>query len=216
MPARIFWDVDGTLISYTPSHPIQKVSERILRPHAREVIEALESFGAENYIWSRAGQANACEVAHQLGLPQGRCFSKPEFKSPEDIRGVSVPPDLVVDDNNGESILIYPHILVPTYEGDEEDDVLIQILPKIREFMETKESSGILSEFKVKFRRKRRIPSRIRSKRRKYYRRHKSRLKRYKRKYKRTPKFKRLKRLRKRLVKRFRGKLRRYRMRVSV
>jgi len=215
MSLRLFWDIDGTLLPYTASHPIHKADERGFRPHAQDVITALEAMGVENYLWSRAGQGNACEVSHRLGLPEGRCFSKPEDDTPELLRGIPVRPDLIVDDNEEESVLVYPHILVPTYEGGE-DDALLGILPKVREFIDALQRGRDLVEFKVKFRRKKRIPSRVRLKRRKYYRRNKSKLRKYKRRYKRTPRAKRLKKLRKRLTKRFKGRLKRFRMRVSL
>lgn len=208
----IAWDVDGTLFSYKNGFPLPP-SERKVRPYAREVIDLLEHLGVENHLWSRAGRPNACEAAEILGLPPERCHPKTKF--PEEL-DTPFKPDLVIDDNPDEPVLIFPHILVSTYE-DGEDQELLDILPEIRRHFDAlvpdKES---LSEVRVRWKRKRRIPLRIKMKRRRYYRRRRAYMKRYRRKWKRRPRTKRLMRIRKRLIKRFGRKLRRYRMRVVL
>ncbi len=215
---RVFWDVDGTLISYNDDYPITKAENRELRPHAREVISLLEAVGIENYVWSRAGQGNAQEATHRLGLSSDRAFAKPEFETPEDLQNVPVTPDLVIDDDPDETILVYPHVLVPVYKGAEIDEALPAILSEIRKHYDACEADDqeSLVEFRVKFRRKRRIPLRVKLKRRRYYRRRRSYYKRYRRKWKRRPRTKRINRIRKRLRKRFGKRLRRFRMRISV
>lgn len=214
----ICWDVDGTLISHVePGKPIPPPKEREIRPYAVEVIRTLESLGVENYIWSRAGEDNACATADLLGIPRERCLAKPELDDPEKIKG-SFTPDIVVDDNPDETVLVYPHVLVQTYKGGVEDKALLSALTEIRAFLDAleKDTPGSLEEIKVRFKRKRRTPLRVKMKRRRYYRRRKAYYKRYKKRWKRKPKTKRLMRIRKRLQKQFGKKLRRFRMRIVI
>ena len=153
-----------------------------------------------------------------MGIGEDRCYAKPEFETPEDLKGIPVTPDLVIDDNPDESILIYPHILVPTYEGDGKDDdqVLFEILEVIREHFDDVHPEDPLAEVKVKFKRKKRTPLAVRMKRKRYYKRHRTKYRRYRKKYRRKPRFKRIQKIRKRLMKRFKRKAKRYRMRVQI
>lgn len=211
----IAWDVDGTLFSYEKDGFPPPPSRREVRPHAHDVLDFLEYLGVENHIWSRAGKPNAREAAEILGIPPDRCHAKTKF--PEELE-TPFKPDLVIDDNPDESVLIFPHILVTTYKGDEEDRELLDILPEIRKHYEAvvPDEGESLSEIRVRWRRKRRIPLRIKMRRRRYYRRRRTYQKRYRRKWLRRPRTKRLMRIRKRLVKRYGRKLRRYRMRITV
>ena len=212
---NIFWDVDGTIMSFEDGYPIRHAEKRTLRPHAKEVIEMLEGIGIKNYIWSRAGQGNACEAAHRLGLDSDRCFSKPEFDSPEDLKSVPVKPDLVIDDRDDESILLYPHVLVSTYKGGD-DDELLGALKEIREFFDSFAVPDELSEVKVKFKRRKRTPMAVKMKRKRYYRRHRSKYRRYRKRYRRRPRAKRINKIRRRIQKRLGTRAKRLRVRVTV
>ena len=209
---KLFWDVDGTLLSYD-GYPPPEASKRELRPHAQEVISTLEQLGIENYIWSRAGKENACGAAQRLGISPERCFAKPEFEAPEDLGSILVTPDLVIDDSDQESILIYPHIIVPSYKGGE-DESLMEILGQIREYFDATE--GDVSEVKVKIKKRSRTPLAVQMKRKQYYRKHRSKYRRYRKAYRRRPRAKRINKIRKRLTKRFGARLKRMRTRITV
>lgn len=207
---KVVWDVDGTVLPQTDDE------RRELRPFARDVIETLEGFGIENYVWSRAGEDNACEAARRLGISRNRCFAKPEFETPEDLGDIPITPDLVIDDDEDESVLFYPHVLVSTYMGGDEDRELLDTLPKIRDHFDAVNPPDNLNELKVKFKRRKRATGKEKMKRKRYYRRHRSKYKRYRKRYRRRPRTKRQQKIRRRLTKRYGRKLRRFRMRVSL
>lgn len=210
---KLFWDVDGTLFAYNGTHPAPLAAERELRPHAEEVISTLEQLGVEHYVWSRAGKENACSAAQRLGIPSERCFAKPEFEAPEDLGKIPVTPDLVIDDNADESVLIYPHIVVSSYRGGE-DETLLNILGQVREYFDAVESS--VSEVKVKIKKRSRTPMSVMMKRKQYYRKHRSKYRRYRKAYRRRPRAKRISKIRKRITKRFGSRLKRMRTRISI
>lgn len=211
---NVFWDCDGTLLAYDKNETPSPSQDRELRPNASDVIQMLEHVGVKNYIWSRAGKENAKNVARRLNLPEDRAMEKPEIQSPEELDGVDVKPSLVIDDNPDETVLVYPHILVPSYKGGD-DNFLLDIISKIRQHYDAVRGDD-LNEVRVKFKRKKRTPSKVKAQRRKYYRKHRAYYKRYKKRWKKTPRAKRAQRLRKRLSKRFGKKLKRYRMQVRV
>jgi hypothetical protein len=208
----VYWDVDGVLLSY--DRTIQNVSDRQLRPYAKDLIQALESVGVTNYVWSRAGEGNARDAAKRVGLPENRAFAKPEFETPDSVDHLPVRPDLVIDDNPDETVLMYPHVMIPPYSGGEDENIL-DIIPKIRDHFDAV-TQDILSEMKVSFRRKKTTPARLKAQRKKYYRRHRAYYKRYKKRWKKTARVKRAQKMRKRLAGRFKKKMGRYRMRVSM
>ena len=210
---KLFWDVDGTLFAYDGKHPAPLAAERQLRPHAEEVISTLEQLGVEHYVWSRAGKENACSAAQRLGIPAERCFAKPEFEAPEDLGKIPVTPDLVIDDRDDESVLIFPHIVVDSYRGGD-DETLLKIMGQVREYFDATE--GGLSEVKVKIRKRTRTPMAVQMKRKQYYRKHRSKYRRYRKAYRRRPRAKRINKIRKRLTRRFGDRLKRMRTRISV
>jgi hypothetical protein len=212
---NVFWDCDGTLISYEKNGKPPPPHTREIRPYAAEVLRTLEQFGVVNYLWSRAGEDNACEAAELLGISQDRCFRKPWIKDADDIKAMDVKPDLVIDDNPDDNVLVFPHIIVSTYSGGE-DAELLRILPEIRAHLEAVEGKETLAEAIVRFKRKRVVPSKLKTKRKQYYRKHKSQIKRYRKSWKRKAKTKRLMKIRRRLKKKFKRRLKGYRMRVRV
>jgi hypothetical protein len=142
----IAWDTDGVLLSGDSKS--QATGERKLRPHAQEIIQDLEGKGVTNYVWSRAGKSNAEDAAGRVGLPRSRCFAKPEWSTPFDVAGMSQSPDLVIDDNDGESVLAYSNIVIPTFNGEEDDHILLDIFPQILDYINAKAESRLLDLLK--------------------------------------------------------------------
>jgi phosphoglycolate phosphatase-like HAD superfamily hydrolase len=208
----VYWDVDGVLLSY--DRGLENVSDRQLRPYAKDLIQALESVGVTNYVWSRAGEGNARDAAKRVGLPEDRAFAKPEFETPDVIDYLPARPDLVIDDRPDETIMMYPHILVTPYKGGEDNNIL-DIIPQIRDHFDAI-VQDIISEMRVSFRRKKSTPSKLKAQRKKYYRRHRAYYKRYKKRWKKTARVKRAQKMRKRFASRFKKKMGKYRMRVSM
>lgn len=216
---RVFWDTDGTLFAKSdPSEPFQLANKREVRPFAKDVIELLNSMGVENFIWSRAGRENACAAAEALGVPEDHCLAKPEFQEPQEMRVIKNLPDVVIDDDPDETVLMFPHIVVKSYAGGVDDDELLKIMAQLRQHFDdlVKEPEETLTEFRMRFRRKKRATTAVKMARRKYYRAHRGYYRRYKRTWKRKPRAKRLAKLHKRLASRFHSKLRKYRLRVAI
>lgn len=216
---RVFWDSDGTLFAKSdPSEPFQIGSKREVRPFAKDVIELLNSMGAENFLWSREGSEDACAAGGALGIPEDHCLAKPEFQEPQEMRVIKNLPDVVIDDDPDETVLMFPHIVVATYTGGVEDNELLKIMSQLRQHFDdlVKEPEESLTEFRMRFRRKKRATTAVKMARRKYYRAHRGYYRRYKRSWKRKPRAKRLAKLHKRLAHRFHSKLRKFRLRVAL
>lgn len=216
---RAFWETDGTLFAKgDPSEPFQLANKREVRPFAKDVLELLSSMGVENFLWSRAGRENACAAAKALGVSEDRCIEKPEFQEPQEMRVLKQTPDVVIDDDPDETVLMFPHVVIKTYTGGVEDDELLKILSQLRQHFDdlVKEPEETLTEFRMRFRRKKRASTAVKMARRKYYRAHRGYYRRYKRRWKRKPRAKRLAKLHKRLASRFHSKLRKFRLRVAI
>ena len=134
------------------------------------------------------------------------------------MRVIKATPDVVIDDDPDETVLMFPHIIVKTYHGGVDDDELLKILSQLRQHVDdlVKEPEESLTEFRMRFRRKKRATTAVKMARRKYYRAHRGYYRRYKRKWKRKPRAKRLANIHKRLASRFHSKLRKYRVRVAI
>ena len=88
---NVFFDVDYTLISY----------EGILRPHVRQVFQALIDDGHRIYIWSGVGLRHRVLQAHNLTSFVSGVFVKPleDHWASLPRLGVDVEPQFVVDDH---------------------------------------------------------------------------------------------------------------------
>jgi predicted HAD superfamily phosphohydrolase YqeG len=121
--ARIFFDVDDTLISWNWR----------LRPFAREVLAELRAAGFAVYLWS--GRGKRWEVVETFGLAAHvlDCFEKPLFRHRERLEELGVPfaPDYVVDDH-AEIVDVFGGLCVrPPREHDRELlRVLDDLLPR--------------------------------------------------------------------------------------
>ncbi|MDA1095750.1 MAG: hypothetical protein O3B84_00620 [Chloroflexi bacterium] len=89
---NVFFDVDYTLISY----------EGILRPHVREVFQALVDDGHRIYIWSGVGLRHRVLQAHNLTHFVSGVFVKPleDHWASLPRLGVDVEPQFVIDDHS--------------------------------------------------------------------------------------------------------------------
>jgi hypothetical protein len=88
---NIFFDVDYTLISY----------EGVLRPHVRDVFQALIQDGHSIYIWSGVGLRHTVVRTHGLEEYVSGVYIKPlgDHHAMLSRLGVPVVPDFVVDDH---------------------------------------------------------------------------------------------------------------------
>ena len=104
--ARIFFDVDDTLINWTGR----------LRPFAREVIVALVERGFEVYIWSGVGLRWDVIEAHGLRPFVSGCDEKPLHRHWERLDGLGIPcaPDYVMDDHE-EIVTVFGGLHVPPW-----------------------------------------------------------------------------------------------------
>ena len=89
---NIFFDVDYTLISY----------EGALRPHVKEVFQALKDEGHDIYIWSGVGLRDHEVRSNALDEFVSGIFVKPLYDHWAQLPklGVTARPDFVVDDHS--------------------------------------------------------------------------------------------------------------------
>ena len=88
---NVFFDVDYTIISY----------EGALRPHVREVFQALTEEGHRIYIWSGVGLRHAVIQQHELSEYVSGIYMKPleNHWAMLPKLGVEVTPEFVIDDH---------------------------------------------------------------------------------------------------------------------
>ncbi len=122
--ARIFFDVDGTLITW----------DRRLRPYAREVIAALAERDIAVYLWSGAGRRWEVVDVHGLRAHIAGCFEKPLSRHHARLSELAIPfcPDYVVDDDD-EVVAAFGGMCVPEpLEPLAEDRHLLDVLRDVQ------------------------------------------------------------------------------------
>jgi hypothetical protein len=121
---NIFFDVDFTLITWNYR----------LRPHVREVFEALREDGHAIYIWS--GMGERWEVIEEFGLGEliSGCFSKPLFDHIARLQelGVTVRPDFVIDDHEEPVSVFGGEVIEPPSVPLDGDTEMLRIYETIR------------------------------------------------------------------------------------
>ncbi|HXH21288.1 MAG TPA: hypothetical protein VNN10_04605 [Dehalococcoidia bacterium] len=118
--ARVFFDVDNTLITW----------DHRLRPFAREVFAALHAAGFELHVWSGTGRRPEVLHVHGLWPLVAGCYEKPLSRHFERLPELGVPclPDHVVDDDE-EIVSVFGGTLVSVpIEPLSEDRELLRVL----------------------------------------------------------------------------------------
>ena len=114
---NVFFDVDYTLISY----------EGALRPHVREVFQALVDDGHRIYIWSGVGLRHRVIQHHGLSEFVSGVYVKPLEDHHRSLPrlGVEVEPDFVIDDHR-EVVDAFGgmHILPYSYPSSHDTEML--------------------------------------------------------------------------------------------
>ena len=124
---NIFFDVDDTLI---------EPKTRILRPHAKEVIDKLRRQGHLVFMWSGRGKENASDAALWNNLEADGFFRKPEGLYAIHLRevGIYFRPDFCIDDHDEGLVRVYGGEIVKPYSDiDIKDSELLRVLKLIEE-----------------------------------------------------------------------------------
>ncbi len=125
----VFFDVDDTLITW----------DRRLRPHAREVVEAVHDMGFAVYVWSGVGVRWEVVDVHSLRPFVRDCFQKPLSRHHERLSELRIPvvPDHVVDDDDEVVAAFGGTLVAAPLEPLRADRELLRVLDDLRARFDT-------------------------------------------------------------------------------